>query len=301
MVHMLVQDLVRNPCIEQWYMVQRLRDGDDPLLLNGTSTPGTYTGSPGSLVCCAHHPDQGCGGEIYMSNKPRILFFDLETIGVNALKADLGLVCCFGYKWAGDKRAKCLILNPTALKRFDDRALLRQASRLFNEADLVVGHYASVFDRRFLQGRLLINGLDPIAPTKMRDTCFMARKIGNYSSNRLGHLCKILGCENQKIGKGKGSICEWPKSWFKVMQGDMRALAGMARYCIGDVEALEELYNKLKVFDSNHPYVGSRAHCAACGGDVQYRGTMLVLSGRRRRFQCKVCAKWGYDAKAIKN
>lgn len=230
-------------------------------------------------------------------SEPKILFYDIETIGVNALRADLGVVACFGYKFAGDSKAHCLTLTETKLHKFDDRELLKEASKILIEADLVVAHYGAVFDRRFIQGRLLINNLPPIPNTKMRDTCFMARSIGNFSSNRLKHLCKILGLGNQKLENN------WPIAWFKVMQGDMKALRGMATYCKGDVLALEELYNRLKIFDNNHQrLVADRTKCRLCGSTVQYRGFSFQLNNRYRRYVCKNrdCGKWDREVSAVK-
>lgn len=228
---------------------------------------------------------------------PKILFFDIETAGVNALKSDLGFCICFGYKFAHEKQAHCLTIAEKDLKKFDDKNLLKEASKIMTEADLLVAHFGSVFDRRFFQGRLLINGLPPIPRTGMRDTCFMSRAIANFSSNRLKHLCKILGLGNQKLENN------WPMAWFKVMQGDMKALKGMATYCKGDVLALEELYNRLKIFDNNHQrLVADRTKCRLCGSDVQYRGFSYQLNNRYRRFVCKskACGKWDRETSAVK-
>jgi hypothetical protein len=230
-----------------------------------------------------------------MDTQPKILTFDLESAGVNALKSDLGFVICIAYKWLHESKAHVLTIDQASLKRFDDNKLLTEFSLLYNEADLVVGHYASVFDRRFIQGRLLINNLPPIPPTKMRDTCFIARSVANFSSNRLKHLAKILNLKKQKMENG------WPQNWFLVMQGDMKALKVLARYCVGDVLATEELYQRLLPFDQAHPRVhADRAKCGSCGGEVQYRGVAFVLGRRYRRFQCKGCGRWGRETSAVK-
>lgn len=237
------------------------------------------------------HP--GCPNFIMV----KILFYDIETAGVNAMKADLGFVICFGYKWAHEKNTHCLTIDEQNLHRFDDKKLLKEASKLLNEADVVVTHYGSIFDRRFIQGRLLVNNLPPIAPTKMRDTCMMARSIGNFSSNRLKHLCNILGLGHKKLDNN------WPIAWFKVMSGDMRALQGLAKYCKGDVRALEDLYNRIKIFDNNHQrIVEDRTKCRLCGSDVQYRGFSFQINNRYRRFVCKSksCGKWDRETTAVK-
>lgn len=170
--------------------------------------------------------------------KKEILFFDIETNGVNARNSDLGIVVVFGYAW-NDEPAKSIIISEKHLKKFDDSALLREASELMSQADILVAHYGSMFDRRFLNGRLLIHGLPPATDAVLRDTVFAYRRVAAFSSNRLQHLARILHSRHKKLDKG------WPEWWFEVMRGNMTALRDMAKYCRGDVEALRELYYKV--------------------------------------------------------
>jgi hypothetical protein len=229
----------------------------------------------------------------------RVLTFDIESAGVNALKSDLGFVVCFGYKFQDEKKVHCLTATEDELRVFSDRNLLVDAAKIMEQADILVGHFASVFDRRFIQGRLLINGLPPIPPTKMRDTCMIARSVANYSSNRLAHLSEILKLKDQKYHKKGGT--EWPGWWFRVMQGDMTALADMARYCKKDVLATEALYERLLPFDNAHPrIIADRTACSICGGEVQYRGITFKGQLRYRRYQCTACSRWGQEHRALK-
>lgn len=178
---------------------------------------------------------------------PKILYFDIESAGVNALRSDLGFVIVFGYKWSDENEPKAIMLDRKHLLNFDDSKLLAEVSKLFEKADLVVGHYASVFDKRFLQGRLLVNGLPPVPQTKLRDTWEIVRKVANFSSNRLKHLAKVLNFKHQKLENN------WPVAWFKVMQGDTEVLRGLAEYCKGDVLVVEELYQLVMPYDTQHP------------------------------------------------
>lgn len=222
----------------------------------------------------------------------RILFYDIESAGVNALKADLGFVIVFGYKWSDESKAHSLTLTEGELKRFNDKRLLTEASKLLQEADLVVTHYGSVFDKRFINGRLLINGLPALPPTKMRDTVFLARIAANFSSNRLKYLAKILNLKNQKLENN------WPIAWFKVMQGDMATLGELAHYCEGDVLALEELYLKLRPFDAKHPrMVEDKKVCGLCGGKVRLKGWHYTPARKYQRYVCTVCGRWGKSTK----
>lgn len=223
--------------------------------------------------------------------KPRILFFDIETAGVNALKSDLGFVLMVGYKWAHQKEAKVLCIKKKHLKHFNDGPLLVKFSEIYKQADIVVAHFGSVFDRRFWQGRLMIHKLPPIPNTVMRDTCMIARSVANYSSNRLKNLGDTLNLVNRKIEKGDG----WPSWWFKAMQGDMQAIRDMAVYCKGDVLALEELYYRLRPFDNAHPRLDMRANrCGACGGRTVREGYRYAKTRRYARYRCVTdgCRKW---------
>ncbi len=230
-----------------------------------------------------------------MTMQPKILFFDIETAGVNALRSDLGFVILIGYKWAHEKKAHVLKIDEWNLHNFDDKKILQEFTTIFLEADLIVGHYASVFDRRFIQGRLLINGLPPIPMTKMRDTCMIARSVANFSSNRLKHLANILKLPNRKLDNN------WPTAWFKVMQGDMKALHALGQYCIGDVLALEDLYNRLLPFDNAHIRMHGKGKCRVCGSDkLQFRGFAYMGECKYRRYQCTSCGKWDRLRKAEK-
>ena len=174
--------------------------------------------------------------------KPRILFYDIETAGVNALKSDLGFVICIGYKWLDRKQAHVLTIGQPSLQHFDDRTLLGEFSSILEEADICVTHYGSVFDKKFLQGRFLINNLPPIVHPPMRDTCMGLRAVTNFSSKRLKHAAKILKFRHQKLENN------WPIMWFEVMRGNMKSLRALAVYCKGDVLALEELYLRLRPY-----------------------------------------------------
>lgn len=234
---------------------------------------------------------------------PRILLLDLESGGINALKSDLGFILCFGYKWLGEKTTHVLTVDQypgwfSKAGSINDKGILQAALAIMQDADLLVGHFASVFDRRFLQGRCAIHGLIPPPPTKLRDTCMIARSAFNFSSNRLENLVNVLRLPHKKYHKE--SPDEWPGWWFRAMSGDKTAIKAMAKYCKQDVEALESLYLALRPYDSPHPrMVADRTKCGVCGSAVQYRGIALVGQLKYRRFQCTQCGKWDRERRAI--
>jgi len=232
----------------------------------------------------------------------KILIWDLETAGVNSLNADLSTIVCFGYKWLGEKKAHVLTVdefpdwfNPK--KGISDKGLLEAALQIMEEADVLVAHYGDRFDKPFLAGRCLINGLTPPPPAKQRDTWYIAYKTFKFSSNRLVHLADILGCHEKKYHKDCPS--EWPGWWLRALAGDKEAIHDMAKYCAQDVQTLEQVYLRLQPYDTAHPrVVKDRAKCSTCGGGVEYRGHVVTLHNRYRRFHCLDCGKWGRETKA---
>ena len=237
--------------------------------------------------------------------KPKVLLLDCESGGINALRSDLGFLLVFGYKWLGERTTHVLTVDQfpgwfSREKSINDKPILKAALEIMSGADLLVGHYASVFDRRFLQGRCAIHGLTPPPPTRMRDTCFIARSAFNFSSNRLENLCNVLRLDVKKYHKECPD--EWPGWWFRAMSGDKRAIHAMAKYCKQDVEALEQLYLALRPFDNAHIRIHEdREKCRICGADVQLRGTCFVGEHKYQRFQCKGCGKWDRSRKVLKD
>lgn len=217
--------------------------------------------------------------------------------------ADLSSIVCFGYKWVGSKSAQVLTIDQfpnwfSKSKGLNDKPLVQAALKLMGEADIVVGHYGDRFDKPYFAGRCVIHGLTPPPPTKMRDTWYIAYKTFKFSSNRLAHLADILKLKQKKMPKK----CPegWPGWWLRSLAGDRKAIKDMAEYCRQDVETLEELYLRLQPFDAAHPrLVADRAKCAACGGEIQYRGVAVAKENKYRRFQCKSCGRWGKDTKKI--
>lgn len=236
-------------------------------------------------------------------SKPKILIWDLETGGVNALRSDLGMMLCFGYKWFGERGVYCRTVDEfpgwyDKQRGVNDEPLLVEALQIMDDADLLVAHYGDKFDRRFLQGRCVIHNLMPPPPTKQRDTLRIARRAFNFSSNRLGALALTLGLKEQKYQKTRD---EWPGWWLGAMAGDRKSIHDMAEYCKQDVKTLEAVYSRIRSYDWEHPrLIADRSKCRVCAGRVEYRGVAHVGENVYRRFVCVKCGRWDREHKAVK-
>lgn len=231
----------------------------------------------------------------------KILLWDLETGGVNALKSDLGVILNFGYKWLGEKNAHVLTVDQfpgwfSTKTGINDGGILRAALDIMAKADLIVAHYGDRFDRKFLNGRCVIHDLTPPPLVKQRDTWYIAKTAFNFSCNRLGHLAKRLNLSEKKHEK---AAHEWPGWWMRAMAGDTVAIHEMGEYCKQDVQTLEQVYLRLRPYDNAHPrMIEDRSRCGMCGGEVVYWGHVYLGQKRYQRFICRACKKWGRETKA---
>ncbi len=238
-------------------------------------------------------------------NKPKILFFDIETtpnlvfswgIGKQYLTHDQIFkerkISCIGYKWAGSNTVTCLKMNLKAhsLLQYDDKGdedILKEFLEVYSKADLAVGHNALRFDIAHIKARLLRHGLPDITPVILDDT-YLATATINFNCSKLDYLSKYLTTDRkQRVGFSL---------WVDVMMGSATALDKMAAYCKKDVIVLEQLYNKLKPFIKsklnqsvllNNPEV-----CPSCGeAKLSKNGFRRTNAGLYQRFMCYGCGK----------
>ena len=86
--------------------------------------------------------------------------------------------------------------------------------------------------------------------------------------------------------------------WIKCLAGDPKAWAIMKKYNVQDVRLLEEMYELLRPWISNHPNHGLYSEsledvCTNCGsGELARRGFALTNMGKFQRYVCKSCGTW---------
>ena len=237
----------------------------------------------------------------------RILFLDIENTpnlswtwdfydqNVVQVEKEWHLLC-FGYKFKGDKAVKVIGLpdfpEEYAKDPHNDKPLCEFLWKLLNEADIVVAHNGKDFDERKINARLLKHGLPPYSPIRMVDTKILAHKRFKLNQNTLKYLATYLGVR-QKIETGGFDL------WFQCYHGNMTAWRKMYRYNKRDVEALEDIYEKLKAWDDYHPNVSLAAgighKCPRCGSaNVKTNPSWwsYLKSYRVRRYRCLNCGRW---------
>lgn len=194
-------------------------------------------------------------------------------------------------KWLGD---------PTAIQRDlsdygvdftkpNDKELVEELTEYLSEADIIVAHNGDAFDRTTFNARAVYHGIPQPSPYKTVDTLKIAKKQFRFQSNSLDSISKYLELSEEKM-KVDFSL------WRRVMEGDENAIKEMAEYCTQDVYTLEQVYLKLRPYDTRHPNVALHTdinvpRCTKCGSvDVEETGGFVYTNvSKFEHYRCNSC------------
>lgn len=157
---------------------------------------------------------------------------------------------------------------------------------LLTVADAVIGYNSDHFDLQKLSGEFVLHRIPPAPPVTSIDLFKTVKGLG-YISGKLAFIGPYL-----KIGekiKHEGFAL-----WAACLKGDKAAWARMSSYNKQDTELLEGLYNLLRPYIRNHPYLGEGGlECPACQSKRgESRGTRRTRNYIVSRIQCKECGTW---------
>ena len=236
-----------------------------------------------------------------MKSPSRIVFVDLETApslgyvwgkweqNVIEFKADW-YILSFSYKVFGEKKiyTRGLIdYSSFAKDKENDEALVNDLWKVFDEADIIIGHNVDKFDIRKTNSRFLSHKLPPPRPYKTVDTLKIAKRIFKFDSNKLDELGRYLGLGRKLAHTGF-------HLWLGCMQGDVKSWNLMKRYNAQDIVLLEKVYLLMRPWSVTHPNVNQgQVACPKCGStNTQKRGFSYTLLRQKQRYQCLGCRGW---------
>lgn len=228
-------------------------------------------------------------------HKPRIILFDIECTN---LSANFGYILCIGYKYLDDP--KTYVISITDFPEFqknptNDYYVLKEASKILADADMIVGHYSSRFDFPYIQSRLLYHGL-PILPNIQHvDTWRIARYKMKLNSNRLASITGFFAFEEKTPLTGP--------IWVRAAAGHKPSIKYVVEHCKQDVIVLEQVYKKIRPLSDKHPSIAlmqdDQVGCPNCGSTkVQKRGTYLSRLNKYQRYHCQGCGAWSRGKKS---
>jgi len=193
-----------------------------------------------------------------------------------------GGLLCVGAKWYGEKET--YIFAEWALGHEE---MLRHTYNMLVEADAVITYNGDKYDLPKLAGEFLLYNIGPMPPLTSID-CLKAVKKFGFFMNRLAFVGPFLNLGSKLEHEGM-------KLWTKVIDGDAKAQARMAKYCAQDVKLLERLYRMINPYIKNHPHIGSDNPllCPNCGShEIQNRGFRRTKTFKIQRRQCTSCGAW---------
>lgn len=240
-----------------------------------------------------------------MQKKPRVLFWDIETslmpvavfqlahndwIDPSSILAERYIICA-AWSW-NDESTVHTVSVLDDLKRYkknphDDKHVIETLHDVLSQADVIVHHNGDSFDKRYVDTRILVQGLPALPPITSIDTYKVAKSKLLLASNKLDYLGKLLGV-GQKIKTSPGL-------WMRVLNGEADAVTEMVRYNKKDVTLLRDVFKKVQAYIPN--YINRELFggtgCPRCGSThIQSRGLHRAISRVYQRFQCRDCGGW---------
>lgn len=236
--------------------------------------------------------------------KPKILFLDIETapieahvwqlfdqnVGLNQIVKDWSILS-WAAKWQGKSRIHYADVRKQKNLR-DDSKILKPIWELMDEADIIVGQNSKRFDVKKLNARFILNGMQPPSTYRQLDTMVMAKKHFSFTSNKLEYMSDKLCTKFKKL---KHKEFGGHEMWAECLKGNKKAWLEMEKYNKHDVLALEELYDKLIVFDNTinfNVYHKMHGPICTCGNEnIIKKGRQYTNGGSYDRFKCTNCGK----------
>jgi hypothetical protein len=240
--------------------------------------------------------------------KPKILMFDIETApllvhnwslwqnytSLNQVMGDWFMLS-WAAKWYGEDEvfSDSLVEHRREFKADpqNDKVIIQSLYKLIDEADVIIGHNVKKFDDKKSKARFLKHGLTMPSSYRKIDTLDIAKREFALASNKLDWLATYLGHPNKVAHEGHSL-------WVKCMDGDADAWAVMMEYNIHDVVLLEDVYNSIRGWSSNHInlavyYNDFIPRCPVCGGtDLTETGALSATNqGRFADVKCGDCGK----------
>lgn len=239
--------------------------------------------------------------ELPEDDSPNILFIDIETapmraavwqlwdqnVGLNQIENDW-YILSFCAKWQGSDEVIYEDLRGYVHDE-DDHGLLLSIWKLFDQADIVIGHNLKRFDNKKINARFFEHGFPPPSHYKQVDTLTMAKSKFAFTSNKLEYLTDKFCTQYKKLQHSKFAGYTL---WAECLKDNKEAWDEMRDYNINDVLSLEELYDKLKAWDTSHPNVSvyTGKHTCTCGSeDLIEDGYYYTNTAKYQKYKCGDC------------
>lgn len=246
-----------------------------------------------------------------MTNKPRALFYDIETTPLKAYVWRVGKqvishkhlckerniynIICITYCWNDGKPAKALTWN---YKTQDSSKMIEEFDKLVKQADITIGQNSDRFDVKQINTQRLLHGGKPFPEWAdlTDDLLKQTRKFFYLPSYSLDYLSSLFGLG----GKIQMVMQDWIDIIEKNGKDGEKAFKKMIRYGKKDIIDTRAVYNK--VIKHCKPKFNMSTFlqdfvCVHCGSKKVHKNGVKI-SGKTR-YQTYYCqSHGGYAGKA---
>jgi len=166
---------------------------------------------------------------------PRVLDFDIENrpLSYRGFDRTTSEVTAIAAQFIGENA-----IHSWILPEVEPEAMLTGFVSLYNEADIVTGHYIRGHDLPLINAALVSNGMDMLEPIQTIDTCMSLPKMKDVPKSQ-EHLAGMLGVKAPKI---KMSTLDWDEANRLTEEG----VALTRQRVIGDVQQHMALFKKMQ-------------------------------------------------------
>ena len=236
----------------------------------------------------------------------KILLFDIETIGIQAMTWGLWkqnvntefifsdwFILSWAAKWLDEDAVYSSVLTPKEVADHDDFRIVTELWDMLDEADVIIAHNLEKFDKKKVNTRFLFHQLPPPSHYDTFDTLKQLRENFAITSNRLDYVNKWLGLE--------GKIKTEASLWMRCIKGEQEALTEMETYNKEDVMALERNYLRIRGWSKDHPNVNlfddsGIVKCPNCGSEnLEWNGYKTTKVSRYKAYTCSDCGHIGHS------
>lgn len=238
------------------------------------------------------------------SNKPNILFYDIETSPIpvyvwrfgeqivrhnQLIKRHKTLqytnIICVTYCWNDDKPAKVI---GWGYNKQDSKKVVKEFDKIIRQADVVIGKNSDRFDNKHLNTIRMLSGLDSM-PEWTRYTDDLEKQIRKYfnlPSNSLDYISSLFGLG----GKIKMDFDDWIHIVEKTPKKGRQAYKKMLEYGKKDIEDTRAVWNRIEKhieprYKVQQEYGLSCKHCGIT--DVFMNGPRMLAGVKYQQFKCK--------------
>lgn len=218
-----------------------------------------------------------------------------QTIGLNQIEQEWAILSFAAKPLGGSKRQTIYVDTFDKADKRDDFDLCTKLHALLDEYDFVIAQNGKRFDLRKIRARLIMHGFQPHSPVKVIDTLLMAKQVAAFTSNKLEWLSEHL----TNTPKEKHKNFPGFELWREFLRGNPKARTAMRKYNIRDIDALEQVYLKLRPWVNDHPNVNvyhddnAEVRCKVCSSpNVEKRGYAYTNVGQYHRYRCSDCGAW---------